>query len=275
MKVGIFDSGFGGSSVLRNIISKTHCKSFVYYADRANAPYGLKENLDIYRYTKQGMSFLLDHGAQVAIIACNTATAASCPRIEREYDMPIIGIHPPIFDAIEIYNDNNKSNEDKIPTILVYATAATLGGEHVIQNKHRIEDNHKANIELISCSNIVPFIESRKTESEEFFNTLKKTFEPYKNKKIDALLFSCTHLPLIDKQIYEVLGYTPEIVLDGSEYVIDKLKQYEEYEKEVLGANYKEATDIEVSLHDTKDGSKSFDQFANYLNLDVSKIKEI
>ncbi len=282
MKIGIFDSGFGGSSVLKNIIKKTNFSNFVYYADRKNAPYGLKEKIDIYELTKKGVSFLVEHGASAVIIACNTATAASCPQIERQYDVPIIGIHPPIFDAIESYNDNNHCGE--IPNILVYATAATLGGEHVIQNKHRIEDSHRANIELLSCSNIVPFIEEKKTHTKEFFDVLKKTFEPYKDTKIDALLFSCTHLPLIDKQIYTTLGYTPEIVLDGSEYIISKLKEYESYilresgelSSSALASTFSDKIDnVKIMLHDTKEGSAAFDIFAEYLNIKRQNIVEI
>lgn len=282
MKIGIFDSGFGGSSVLKNIIKKTNFSNFVYYADRKNAPYGLKEKIDIYELTKKGVSFLASQDVSAVIIACNTATAASCPQIERQYDFPILGIHPPIFDAIEYYNDSHK--DGTVPTILVYATAATLGGEHVIQNKHRIEDSHRANIELLSCSNIVPFIEEKKTHTKEFFDTLKKTFEPYKDKKIDALLFSCTHLPLIDKQIYTTLGYTPEIVLDGSEYIISKLKEYEDYIMKESGdksasaikSTFSEKIDnVNILLHDTKEGSASFDTFAEYLNIKRQNIGEI
>lgn len=283
MRIGIFDSGFGGSSVLKHIIDKTNFSNFIYYADRKNAPYGLREKNTIYKWTKQGVSFLIKNGADIVILACNTATASSLPQIEREFSVPIIGIHPPIFDAIEIYNEKNQT--EKIPNILVYATMTTLGSEHVIQNIHKIEESNKARIELLSCSDIVPYIEDNKIETEEFEKILKKSFDIYKNKTFDAFLFSCTHLPLIDKQIYNALGYKPNIILDGSEYIIERLQEYEKYIKQLSEKNNnsqiafkiyetknEQKENIKLLLHDTKEGSEAFDIFSKYIEIDKKNI---
>ena len=99
--IGVFDSGIGGISVLKEIVSLMPEENYIYYGDSANAPYGTRQITDIQHLSRNCVEFLLEHGAKAIVIACNTATSAAAAMLRADYpDIPVIGIEPALKPAV-------------------------------------------------------------------------------------------------------------------------------------------------------------------------------
>ncbi len=201
--IGVLDSGVGGISVLRELVSLLPGEDFLYYGDSAHAPYGTKEVREVVGYTRNVVEFLLERGAKALVIACNTATSVAAKQLREEYpNIPIIGIEPALKPAVLA---------KKHPRILVMATPMTLEQEKFSRMLHSYEND--ADIVKVPCPGLVELIELGFLEGEPIQNYLERTFAAHKNDAIDAVVLGCTHYPLIRR---EVESYFPNAtVFDG------------------------------------------------------------
>ena len=194
-KIGILDSGIGGTTVLAEIKKMLPKEDYIYYADNKNNPYGEKTEEEIYKIVDNIVKFLIyDKHCKMIVIACNTATTRCMKQLKEKYkDIPFVGTVP----AIKVACDNNYKNT------LVLATPATIDSE---RTHELIKENKKIGqeITLISCDGLANAIET-------------------KNKKIDSIVLGCTHYPLIKKEINEFFPNT--ILLDGSLGVAKQVKR--------------------------------------------------
>ena len=120
MKVGIFDSGIGGITVLKTAIERLPQVEYIYYSDNLHVPYGTKPKEEVVGYVKDVVRFLVDEGVDAILIACNTATSVAVNELRRMYDIPIIGMEP----AVKLALDDNESGK-----VLVTATPLSLKEE--------------------------------------------------------------------------------------------------------------------------------------------------
>lgn len=211
-KIGILDSGIGGTTVLAEIKKLLPKEDYIYYADNKNNPYGEKPEEEIYKILDNIVKFLIyDKHCKMIVIACNTATTRCMKQLKEKYkDIPFVGTVP----AIKVACDNNYKNT------LVLATPATIDSE---RTHELIKENKKIGqeITLISCDGLANAIE---TKNEEKINEiLEKVKYKTKNKKIDSIVLGCTHYPLIKKEINEFFPNT--ILLDGSLGVAKQVKR--------------------------------------------------
>lgn len=192
MKIGIFDSGVGGLSVLKRIKEKINFADVIYYGDSLNSPYGNKTVEEIQNFSLAIADFLVDNRVDIIVIACNTATAAALDKLkERITSIPILGvIEPGAFIAEKM------SLNKKIGIISTPITAQSKVYEKAIK---RINSN--CEVFQKGCELLCPIIENGWTNSDS--KILKKYLKDLP-KDIDTLVLGCTHYPLIRDEIQKL-----------------------------------------------------------------------
>ena len=188
-KIGIFDSGIGGTTTLNEIVKLLPHEDFIYYKDSKNNPYGEKTDEELYNIVSNIVEYLIKKDVKLIVIACNTATTKCITKLRENYkDMIFVGTEP----AIKVACDNNFKNT------LVMATPATISSERthelILNNKKEFE-----NITLLSCDGLANAIETN--NQNKIDNLLHKYLDKYKNDNIDAIVLGCTHYPLIKDKI--------------------------------------------------------------------------
>ena len=190
--IGIFDSGIGGVTVLREIIKILPNENYIYYSDSKNNPYGDKKKEEIIQRCEGLFRFLLERKCKVIVIACNTASSIAANYLREKYkDVPIIAIEP-AYKMVYDYSYDNKT--------LVMATKGTIESEKFNLLYHKY-NNHKTI--LIECVGLADLIEEG--NEDKIKNYLKENIGKYKGK-VENVVLGCTHYPLIQKEIGQVLG---------------------------------------------------------------------
>ncbi len=199
--IGVFDSGVGGVSVLRELISIAPGEDIIYFGDSQNAPYGEKSADEVRELTFSAVEYLLSLGAKAIVVACNTATGAAVRRLREIYPLlPIVGIEPAIKPAV-LYGENVLGKTDGRSKILVMATPVTISQNKFAALLSDYED--RADIIPIPCPHLAELIESGETDSDEIKVYLRELLLPYSDA--DSAVLGCTHYPFVKKQIAEVL----------------------------------------------------------------------
>ncbi len=202
--IGVFDSGVGGISVLRELTALMPNENFIYMGDSVNAPYGTKTFDEVYELTERTVQYLLSRNCKCLVIACNTITAAVVSLLRREYpQLPIIGIEPAIKPAIEAKPGGN---------VIVMATAVTLHEDKFLHLLSEFED--KANITTIACPGIVEFVEHGILDGPELSEYLVSLLKDSLTVPIDAVVLGCTHYPFVRKAIARIVG-SDTFIIDG------------------------------------------------------------
>lgn len=239
--IGIFDSGIGGVTVLKEILKLLPNYHYLYYSDSINNPYGDKNSQELEVITKDIVQLLIDKGCKIIVIACNTASAICKDFLRREFDIPIIAIEPALKQVI---NNNPKGNT------LVMATKGTIESEKFLELYEKF-DNKKMIIK--SFPGLADLIEQNKIDDIKVY--LKENLQ-YKN--IDNVVLGCTHYPLIKKEITDVLGNVN--FYDGSVGVSKRLK------KVIQDINIKE-TKFKLEFIDSSKSKSKEKRFYDILKL--------
>lgn len=235
--IGVFDSGVGGISVLRELVKILPQEHFIYFGDSANAPYGNRTTEDIRRLTLSAAQELVARGCKALVIACNTATAAAINDLRSAYpDLIIVGIEPALKVAADRFPGGH---------IGVMATPVTLREEKFTQQLTRFPD---AAVSAIPVSGLVELIEAGKTDAAETETLLRPILEPFIGK-LDALVLGCTHYPFAKTAIQNILG-EKTVLLDGGEGTARETKR--RLESAGLLADGDGQVQLENSLGDPK-----------------------
>ena len=190
--IGIFDSGIGGVTVLREIIKVLPNENYIYYSDSKNNPYGDKSKEEIRERCEEIFRFLLERKCKAVVIACNTASAVASGYLrEKHKNIPIIAIEP----AYKMVHDYSYDKET-----LVMATKGTIESEKFNLLYHKY-DNHKTT--LLECVGLADVIEEG--NEDKIKNYLEENIGEYKGK-VENVVLGCTHYPLVQKEIGQVLG---------------------------------------------------------------------
>ena len=199
MRIGLFDSGLGGLTVLKTLLKKYPNNEYVYYGDTLNIPYGDKTKEELIILAKKNVDFLLSKKVDMIIVACGTVSSNCLDILKESYNIPIISIIEPTIDYL---NNSNYQN------ILVMATHATI-------NSHIFKNNINKNIYEIETPKLVPMIENNNLLDIE--EVLHDYLDDYLNN-IDVLVLGCTHYPIIKDYIKSVVGENTKI-LDMSDLI--------------------------------------------------------
>lgn len=199
--IGVFDSGVGGLSVWREIVRRAPGQDTIYLADQAHVPYGSRSLGEVQRYCEGIARFLLDRGAQVIVVACNTASAAALYALRSTFpDVPFVGMEPAVKPAVE---------RTRTGAVAVIATEATFQGELFAS----LLERYARDVEVFTqvCPGLVEAVEAGDLETPETEARLRACLAPLINRSVDQLVLGCTHYPFLRTVIDRVIG--PEIAV--------------------------------------------------------------
>lgn len=194
--IGIFDSGVGGMTVARAVEQLLPGYPLLYLGDIARTPYGTKSARTIINYSIENTGFLLQNGAKVIVIACNTASSVATELLRQEFNMPIIEVITP---AIEQAMATSKTGR-----IGVIGTRATIRSGVYEDKIRRQSAGHK--VFSTACPLLVPLVEEGWTNKRETKMILRRYLQELKNQQIDTLILGCTHYPLLKPLIQARIG---------------------------------------------------------------------
>ncbi|WP_146343971.1 glutamate racemase [Phaeobacter marinintestinus] len=237
MAVGIFDSGLGGLTVLDAARERLPDVEFLYYADSAHAPYGVRDADDIYALTKAAVEALWDRGCNLVILACNTASAAALRRIQEAGVPPgkrVLGVFVPLIEAMteRQWGDNSPPREVEVKHVALFATPAT-----VASRAFQRELAFRAigvDVEAQACGGVVDAIEDGDMILAEAMVRSHVDALRRKMPEPEAAILGCTHYPLMEKQFQDALGADVKVYSQGS-LVAASLADYLTRHPDMLG----------------------------------------
>ncbi len=194
--IGVFDSGVGGLTVVREIMKQIPNEQIVYFGDTARVPYGSKSRETIVRYSKEIVHFLQTQGVKAIVIACNTASAYALDEIEREWDIPMIGVVKPGAKAAVKATRNGR--------IGVIGTEGTIHSK--IYSKYMEELQKGIQVLGKACPLFVPLVEEGLLGDPVTDEIAVRYLSELIDRDIDTLILGCTHYPLIATAIGRVMG---------------------------------------------------------------------
>ncbi len=212
MKIGIFDSGIGGLSLLHQAMITLPEVDYVFYADVDNVPYGEKTNEQIREYVDKAVGFLVEKGCKAVVLACNTATSAAITYLRNKYQLPIIGIEPAVKPACQ-------HNRDK--RIMVVATPVTSNGVKLKNLIMKYDINHK--VDVVALPMLVRFAQKDEFNSSNVMNYLNNEFAGYNFGDYSELVLGCTHFNYFKDSFAKLFPSDIEII-DGNIGVSNNLK---------------------------------------------------
>ncbi len=227
--IGIFDSGIGGTSIWKEIVSLLPLENTIYLSDSKNAPYGGKSEEEIINLSIKNTEFLVQKKCKLIVVACNTATTNAIDILRKNYDIPFIGIEPAIKPAALKTITN---------TIGILATKGTLNSKLFEQTSSKI-DKRIETIEIVG-EGLVSLIEKGNLESKEMVNLLSKYLKPLIENQVDCLVLGCTHYPYLIPQIKKIIGNEIQII-DSGEAVARQTKAILEKNNLLLNSNPKKS----------------------------------
>lgn len=221
--IGIFDSGYGGLTILADLKKRLPEYDYLYLGDNARAPYGPRSFDVVYQFTLEAVNYLFEQGCELVILACNTASAKALRTIQQN-DLPlmaphkrVLGVIRPTSEVIGNYSENKH--------VGILATEGTIKSDsyrlEIAKFFPELEINQK------SCPMWVPLIENQLHEEEGGKWFIKRDIQRLleKDPKIDTLLLGCTHYPLVAPIVREIVGEGVKVITQG-EIVADSLKVY-------------------------------------------------
>lgn len=256
MKIGVFDSGVGGLTVLKKLIEKINFVEYVYCADNLNSPYGIKSVDEIKLLSLKIIDFLIEQKVDMIVIACNTATIACLEYLNKEsFGIPIIGI---ISSGADIVISENKSKK-----VGVLATPLTIKSNIYKDTINKLDKN----IEVYQqeCEQLCPLIEKDWKKSAENILILKGYLEKLP-KDIDTLLLGCTHYPIIQDDIENIFSGK---IIDPADGIV----------KEVLlninNMNKERVKEMDIKFYTSGDINKFKEIGENFLKFEIKNIQKV
>jgi len=223
MKVGVFDSGIGGLTVVKSLLEHQLFEEIIYFGDTARVPYGSKDKNTIIRYGIEAVEFFKNFELDLIIVACNTVSAYALSEMRESASCPVIGV----IEAGVIATSN--AIKTKGANILVIGTNATIGSKAY---EIGLTKENFTNINSLATPLFVPLVEEEILEGEILNATLKHYFKNLQTP--DALILGCTHFPIIASSLKHYFGEKTELIHSGEaivEYLENKFNFNKQYEK--------------------------------------------
>ncbi|MBQ9513225.1 MAG: aspartate/glutamate racemase family protein, partial [Lachnospiraceae bacterium] len=249
MKIGFFDSGIGGLSVLGTAIARMPENEYLYYADTDHVPYGERTKDEILSFTMDGVRFLIEAGAEAVVVACNTATAVAVKALRERFDIPIVGMEPAVKPAVELTQGPVLRDEANgfgtayaqpllqqaqatespgikddtgvdMKRVMVIATPVTLREAKLKDLLHRVDEAHR--VDLLALPRLVEFAENEEWDSAAVRAYLTEAFSQYDMSRYAALVLGCTHVVFFRPLFHELFGDGIALV-DGNEGTVRRL----------------------------------------------------
>lgn len=239
MPVGVFDSGLGGLTVYRGIQKRMPDLALSYLGDNAHAPYGVRDNEDIYNLTCAGVERLWDEGCDLVILACNTATAVACRRMQENWvpkDKRVLGVFVPLIEAVTErgWGDNSAPREVSVKQIALFATPAT-----VASRAFQRELAFRAigvDVEAQPCAGLVDALEANDLELAEAMVRSHVTALKRRMPDPQSAVLGCTHYPILEDIFQDALGADVQ-VFSQANLVAASLEDYLKRHPDMYGTD--------------------------------------
>jgi len=219
--IALFDSGYGGVTVLKPIMDLLPEYDYLYLGDNARAPYGNHSRENIIKFSEQAVNYLFNRGVVLIIFACNTASSVALRPIQKRYldgkkenSRKILGVVIPVAEEIA------KNSSTRVGIV---GTRATIDSGVYEKEIHKLNKNIK--VFSHACPLLVPFIEENWHKKPEAVSILKKYLRSLKTKNISDLILGCTHYPLMLKNFERIMGKKVSVHQSG-EITAKSLKKY-------------------------------------------------
>ncbi len=213
MKIGVFDSGAGGLSVVKSLLESKFFNEIIYYGDTARVPYGTKDKNTIIRYSLEALEFFNNFDIDLLITACNTVSAYALDEMNKQSKYPVVGVIDSGVMAVE--NRHIQKNDP----ILIIATRATINSNRY---QERLSNLGYRNITAIQTGLFVPMVEEGIFDGEILNSTMRHYFNNIPIPK--ALILGCTHFPLISNSLENYFDKKP-ILIHSGEAIVEYLEQ--------------------------------------------------
>ncbi len=205
--IGIFDSGLGGLTVVREIIDTLPRESIIYFGDTARCPYGPRNLNEVKEFAFEIAHFLINEKIKLLVVACNTATAAALKDLQENFDLPIVGVIEPGARAAVLATKSRK--------VGVIGTVGTI--ESGIYPRIIYTLDAGIRVYAQACPELVDYVERGEIKGERVREVVKSYLVPLKEFGVDTLILGCTHYPLLEKVISEVMGEKVKIISSARE----------------------------------------------------------
>jgi glutamate racemase len=234
--IGVFDSGLGGLTVVREIRRQLPHESVVYFGDIARLPYGIKSKQQILSFSIQNTLFLLKKKIKALVIACNSSSSAAFPFLKNHFNLAVVDvIQPAAEEAVKI------SNGSRIGVIATQATIQSGSYEKAIKKR-----NPKARIFSSACPLFVPLVEEGWLNHPITDEIIEHYLQPLRKQRIDTLILGCTHYPLLKERIRKIMKNGIPIV-DSAQPTVRQLASLLEKKAISYPSNHKGSLKIFVS----------------------------
>jgi len=212
--IGVFDSGLGGLTVVKELMRQLPSEDIVYYGDTARVPYGTKSRRSIIAFSKENTKILLNHKVKMIVVACNTSSSYALDCLNKEFHVPIIGVIDAGAQKAAILTQNNK--------VGVIATTATVASDQYAKTIKY----YKKTIKVYSkaCPLFVPLAEEGWFTKPVTLEVAKNYLKSLKKSGIDTLILGCTHYPLLKNTIRKVMG-KKVVLVDSAKEVAREVRQ--------------------------------------------------
>ncbi len=212
--IGVFDSGVGGLTVVKELIRQLPYENIVYFGDTARVPYGIKSKETVIRFSIENILFLLKHDVKLICVACNTVSSVALPVIKHHFKVPIVGVlSPGVREAV--YATRNKR-------IGVIGTKGTIRSRSY-ENEIRQLDP-KVKVTSIACPLFVPFVEEGWLSGDVVNTVAKHYLKPLKDAGVDTVILGCTHYPLLKPVIKKIMGENATLIDSAKQVAIEVKK---------------------------------------------------
>lgn len=216
--IGIFDSGVGGLTVLKELYRQLPQESILYFGDTARLPYGNRSPEEIIQFVREIISWMVAQNVKMVLMACNTSSAIALDLVRKEFDIPILGlILPGAHAALQVGK--------RIGVIATPATVASNAYRQAI-----LEIDSSAQVWQVSCPEFVPLIEQNRLHDPYTQEIAQQYLEPLIGQKIDTLIYGCTHYPHLEPVVRGILSPNVQLI-DPAQSLVFATNQ----ELEVLG----------------------------------------
>lgn len=205
--IGVIDSGLGGLTVVKEIMRQLPKEQMIYIGDNLRCPYGPRPSEEVRQFTWQMIDRLMQDGIKMLVIACNTAAAVVLEEVKEKLPVPVIGVvRPGAISALKVTKNNH------VAVIGTQGTIRSRAYENALKSI-----NSRVKIETLACPEFVPLVERGIFQGEEAKRVVGSSLQPLLDKPFDTLILGCTHYPLLQDVIQEVVGKNRTLINSGTE----------------------------------------------------------
>jgi glutamate racemase len=213
LRIGVFDSGIGGLTVLHQAFLSLPQEEYLYFADTEHVPYGTKTKEEIIRYVNEAVNFMISRDVKAIVIACNTATSVAIGGLRKKYKIPILGMEPAVKPAV-------RKNPGK--RVMVIATPVTVREDKLKNLLAAVDERHI--VDLLALPKLVTFAEKGEFETDELRQYLDDKFSGYRLEDYSALVLGCTHFNYF-KDTFRKIFSADVALIDGCAGTIRRLSE--------------------------------------------------